>query len=528
MPRPHLPRDETDWENSDEENERLQRDDGSSPRQGAVTRDMSPGSLYKALRRAQRKEDEAREEANSVKRELADAKNAQVPRGRGRPKKQKTHDDIPEDDAAEISLLGKKFASVKLLWLRKENETFTEPCDDDYDAFARFENEATKVQGQIRDLLDVLPENLWTRISDLVVRNMGTQRSNMAHRVRKRAGADIFDVPSTDLKTPESRRQFRQRIGWKMYKDRQGAALKEEYDLYMWAKVLHKDYNGKRDINKLFLSPIMFRVFASIIRGPTAVVSMISGGPPTADRKNKSTGELWGLTHTTPGAIAILSVYDANETLKCLRGRRKARWALSMDTCLQEIGGETGIDWQADFEMYLSWLVKGLRNNKARKSRKTSQLSTDSEIETAMKQAWEEAEGLFNLLGVSTSDFMGPEEHEAPLPSVSSWFRAGEDPVLDHSQRPQPTASGMPGLSADPNNDDDSESKIEENWDDCDDSDDDENAAEELQDLLDADEEVVTRSQEAKPTYTTVFLIRDMNVRRRNVVWIFEPLCARH
>lgn len=62
---------------------------------------------------------------------------------------------------------------------------------------------------------------------------------------------------------------------------------------------------------------------------------------------------------------------------------------------------------------------------------------TDNEIALTAKQAWEEADSLFTVLGVSPSDFMGADSHTASasftgLPSIGSWFAAGQDPVLDH------------------------------------------------------------------------------------------------
>jgi hypothetical protein len=55
---------------------------------------------------------------------------------------------------------------------------------------------------------------------------------------------------------------------------------------------------------------------------------------------------------------------------------------------------------------------------------------TDSEISLAARCAWEEAENLFNLFGISTNDFMMPATNvSTPFPSISSWWTASDDPV---------------------------------------------------------------------------------------------------
>lgn len=63
---------------------------------------------------------------------------------------------------------------------------------------------------------------------------------------------------------------------------------------------------------------------------------------------------------------------------------------------------------------------------------------SDIEIEAAAKQAWEEADSLFTALGASPADFMQSQSSTPHLPSISSWFQPGQDPVLDgNSTLPQ-------------------------------------------------------------------------------------------
>jgi hypothetical protein len=83
-----------------------------------------------------------------------------------------------------------------------------------------------------------------------------------------------------------------------------------------------------------------------------------------------------------------------------------------------------------------------------------SEFPTDVEIERAAKEAWEEADGLFTNLGVSPSEFMGPNStaEEVQLPSIGAWYTKGQDPVLrssldaDDSEESTSSDSEEPGM----------------------------------------------------------------------------------
>ena len=55
----------------------------------------------------------------------------------------------------------------------------------------------------------------------------------------------------------------------------------------------------------------------------------------------------------------------------------------------------------------------------------------DQEITELAKQAWDEADSLWTALGTSPADFMRSASSAPHLPSISSWFMLGQDPVLD-------------------------------------------------------------------------------------------------
>ncbi|TBU21591.1 hypothetical protein BD311DRAFT_743520 [Dichomitus squalens] len=59
---------------------------------------------------------------------------------------------------------------------------------------------------------------------------------------------------------------------------------------------------------------------------------------------------------------------------------------------------------------------------------------TDAEIRQAAVDGWDEAGNLWALLGVAPSDLLSTDNHRSfeTLPSVTSWFCSGEDPVFDY------------------------------------------------------------------------------------------------
>jgi hypothetical protein len=118
----------------------------------------------------------------------------------------------------------------------------------------------------------------------------------------------------------------------------------------------------------------------------------------------------------------------------------------------------------------------------------TSQLAifpTDSEIELAAQHAWEEAENLFNLFGISTNDFMSPTSSNlTPFPSISSWWTAGDDPVRDDNINPllQCNSAYCDGEASDEDMDDETNN-------------DDTTEAAAVQHLIDAEEGATGRSK---------------------------------
>ncbi|KAJ7262627.1 hypothetical protein C8J57DRAFT_1632582 [Mycena rebaudengoi] len=216
---------------------------------------------------------------------------------------------------------------------------------DDYTPSGRFENQDSKMQGQVHDLRALLPrkfhEDFTKRwLPSLFHKHMQSQRSSTASRLR--ALAPIFDCTDEELATKAGRGRLKERIGWKA--DAQGGG---RFDMNA-VEILHAKWTGKFDLNTIFLGEILFRVFCAIIHGRKTALAMIHNLPGS---HNQTVYHLWGLNKTTPGAIAACAVL--------------AIWTLSADEQLQTKGAITGIDWLARFEFYLKYLTIGLEERRA-------------------------------------------------------------------------------------------------------------------------------------------------------------------
>ncbi|EGO25328.1 hypothetical protein SERLADRAFT_407760 [Serpula lacrymans var. lacrymans S7.9] len=322
---------------------------------------MSPASLYKvetAARNAQIAANAAKEEAKTMRRKYDDAMNEvhqdeSVERGSKKEKKTKSSRDDDTHHEQVIKGLGHQFEITHALWLHEPTKTFQTTIDDEYDKLDRFGSTAAKVQGQLRDILDIVPAtyhgdlpNHWLGRS--FRDGMQEQRSNTATRLRSR-GATIFNCTEEDLRISRKRcAKFSEDIG--RVENANGTSTYHPWNV----SVLHRNYKGRFDIQTVFLNPILQKptkqTMSCIIRGPASVIAMNEGESSRAARNNETMDLTWGLNHTTPGMVAASAVL--------------ARWALSPDECLKEKGNESGIRWHDDFDNYLEYLLSGLQKQK--------------------------------------------------------------------------------------------------------------------------------------------------------------------
>ncbi|KAF7347042.1 hypothetical protein MVEN_01457900 [Mycena venus] len=263
-----------------------------------------------------------------------------------------------DDDRTKIKRAGHLFVMNWGLWVKGNTHIFEEAFDPAYDEKQRFETTANKIQGQLRDIEKVLPDGYrgektklgkaW--VARAFMSGASLQRGNTSTRLRKVAGASIFDCSPADLLLSDVRREkFREQIGWYVKEGTSGA-----YSC-LDVPILHDGWNGEYDIATCFLNRTLMRLYVAIIRGPSAATAMlqqlrVGGGSDVVVtiQSGDNMERIHGIDHTEPGAIAGSAVL--------------AIWALSADTCLRSRDDHTNIDYDALFDQYLEILLVGLRN----------------------------------------------------------------------------------------------------------------------------------------------------------------------
>ncbi|KAJ7760760.1 hypothetical protein B0H14DRAFT_2461105 [Mycena olivaceomarginata] len=264
-----------------------------------------------------------------------------------------------DDDETKVKRAGRLFVLNYGLWVKGNARIFDIDIDPAYDEKKRFDTAANKIQGQLREIESILPKvdskrrKSW--IARMFMAGVTSQRPNTSTRMRRTAGAAIFDCSPADLLVPEDRlKQFRDQIGW--YVDDAGSGAYSSLDV----PILHADWAGEYDFKTCFLNPCLMRVretttlYIALIRGPSAATTQLKHDKAKAGSevilsigKCENMEHIFIMDHTEPGAIAGSAVL--------------AIWALSADTSLRDRGDRTSIDYGARFDQYLEILLVGLR-----------------------------------------------------------------------------------------------------------------------------------------------------------------------
>ncbi|KAF8523302.1 hypothetical protein BU17DRAFT_85998 [Hysterangium stoloniferum] len=242
-----------------------------------------------------------------------------------------------KDKVAEwIHRIAGKYTLMYVLWIGNMEVSLKMTPDPIYHPDDRFKHIEGKQQGEYLDLLKVLPPDY---CNPALVKNlyfqthfkegMNQARSDAIAHVHRICGLRLFNISNmADFANHNWReKNYREFIGWV-----EGDNGKSYYEPF--APILHHNYCGKIDINKLFLNLVLIQVYKAIIHGPGSL-----------DQPN-NVWELkeskWGISEITPGAIAVTAI--------C------ARFALSHDAHFQRQGSTTHIDYEEDFYTYLEFL----------------------------------------------------------------------------------------------------------------------------------------------------------------------------
>ncbi|KAJ7076257.1 hypothetical protein B0H15DRAFT_805705 [Mycena belliarum] len=243
-----------------------------------------------------------------------------------------------DDAGSKIKRAGRLYVLQRGLWVKGNAHIFEEALDPKYnEKKSKFCPKAIKESFRGEEDLDC-PSGVTS------------QRSNTGTRLRKIAGAAIFDCSPTDLLVSDVRlEKFREQIGWYVEEGASGAYSSLD------VPILHKDWSGEYDIKTCFLNRCLMRLYVALIRGPTAAAAMAQADKQDMNStiavhvaNSDNMEQIFRIDHTEPGAIAGVAVL--------------AIWALSADNFLRDHGDRTNIDYETLFNDYLEILIVGLRD----------------------------------------------------------------------------------------------------------------------------------------------------------------------
>ncbi|KIJ54947.1 hypothetical protein M422DRAFT_24811 [Sphaerobolus stellatus SS14] len=342
------------------------------------------------LRKEQAEKNALATEVQELKKQLADTENRESVTQRSRRHRHKAPQIPDEDKRNLVKDIAHKFTYMSLLWLHQPSETFQLILDEEYDPVDRFQSEDGWLQGQLRDLLEVLPGHWHKEMKDELFINtfvsaMQQQRCNASTRVRPDAGAAIFKCTHEEFSNRAD--TFKELIGWSS----------ESGSYKVLAPILFKNYEGKMDKWKIFRNPILMRTYAALLIGPSSIKKAKGDKNYVRNGSHHSVESLWGVRCVTPAVIAASAIL--------------ARFSASADSSFQPTGAITQITYQKDYEFYLKYLSEGLRaNNRAvigifeewnkifysdipELPKQTSPSSTGEDLDNVINDLYEDMEG---------------------------------------------------------------------------------------------------------------------------------------
>ncbi|KAJ7788785.1 hypothetical protein B0H14DRAFT_2627898 [Mycena olivaceomarginata] len=335
----------------------------------ALTQQLTPSKTPRSRRQIcqeiQSLANDATESHGAIKRKLADVTNQlgnpRPPRKRRMRHNRSAHatDDVENPATLEdrVRASGRHFVIEYGLFLFTNVHALLDTdVDPSFNEDTEFDSEDSTIQGQLRDVIALLPEDAkaiqgqdW--IADSLGDGMSGQRSTINTRLRRESivhivdGIKFRDGNRIDVKNFESSASrfnaFAKRIGYQ-------EATEDAAAFYspLKAEVLFEEYDGTMNIEKIFRGPLLLKIYASIIRGPQGAKGLFEGNsklPPA-----KVIQRLYHIERTTPAAIATCAVL--------------AIWLFSSDDQIVTEGDETKIDYKYLFVTFLRQICEGLRD----------------------------------------------------------------------------------------------------------------------------------------------------------------------
>ncbi|KAF8582963.1 hypothetical protein K439DRAFT_1617877 [Ramaria rubella] len=243
-----------------------------------------------------------------------------------------------------VHQLGGKFVVMYLIWISNTSMSFHTKLNSNYSPEDRFQvGLEWKQQGEQADLRMAFPLEFHTEFKHDFIHTtfkagMDAQHSTMASRIHH-LGARLFDCPIESFANAAwCYENCRVRIGWTQNVD-------DTMFYNLFAPILYRNFIGSPQVGNLFLNQVLLNVFLVIIWGLGTL-----DRDPGIRSGSKTVDQIWGLMEITPGAIAASAIL--------------VRFALSEEISLQPQGSMTKINYEADFHLYLKFLISGLAGGK--------------------------------------------------------------------------------------------------------------------------------------------------------------------
>ncbi|KAJ7124795.1 hypothetical protein C8R43DRAFT_1135473 [Mycena crocata] len=325
-----------------------------------LAQQMTPSKPPEVMRRLrislQSRANDVRDDVSTLKRRIVDLENQSATTARPRKQRKRLNRAAHADDSIENPQTiedrsreaGRQFVVQEALFL-VDADIFSVDEDEDFDPSDEFTSDKNKIQGQLRQILHYLPNDVkHLRSTDLIsgafIDGMSQQRSSTSNRLRGASLGKIVDDVKPFATSSGRFNAFAKFIGYQP-----GTETREPYYSKLDVPVLYDGWQGSKDLNTLFRGPALLKIQASVIRGPNGADGLFSGKSkrPLA----KTVERMYKIRNTTAGVIANCG---------CL-----AVWLYSADTQLVEIGDETGINYKERYIYYLQRILDGLANDKA-------------------------------------------------------------------------------------------------------------------------------------------------------------------
>ncbi|CAL1715614.1 unnamed protein product [Somion occarium] len=240
-----------------------------------------------------------------------------------------------------ISRLGKQFGVFYELWINPS--VFLKPRPAQQSILECYSNSNAKDRGITLELYEFLPEEFLELLEKqphfgqkfLSALNHG--HAMHLNTLRDKACSVIFNEPAILFKSNTNCTtvpRFQELLGMKLPTNR------TPYPTYVhFAPIL---YEILGDNTTLFRSEFLVKILKVVLFGPSALTNLKAAKPQT-------NGQLWEVDSVTPGAIAFAAIM--------------ARFLISPDHEMSEVGGTSRIPWREDFDEYRALIGTLLEDN---------------------------------------------------------------------------------------------------------------------------------------------------------------------